>query len=968
MPNLSLNSGQRLPTGTVTFLFTDIEGSTTLAQQFPAEMPALLARHHAILHQAIHDHNGHVFQITGDAFCAAFHTASDALRAALVAQHDLQHETWNPAPIKVRMGLHTGAAQAGAIEERAGGYVGYLTLTRVQRVMSVAYGEQVLLSNSTAELVRGDLPADVALRDMGEHRLKGLEHFEHIWQLVAPYVRQDFPPLQSLNVIPNNLPEQLTSFIGREKELARVQEKLAESRLVTLTGSGGVGKTRLSIQAAHDCLSDYRHGAWLIELAPLADPALVPQAIVTTFGLQEDVARSTLTVLTDYLREKTLLLVLDNCEHVIDACAQLAEQLLLHCPTLHILASSREALGIDGEVALRVPSLSLPLTGKTTPEALSESEAAQLFVERATAALPGFEVTEANASAIAQVCRRLDGIALALELAASRVKVLRVEQIAGRLDDAFRLLTGGRRTALPRQQTLRATIDWSYNLLADAERTVLRRLSVFAGGATLEAAEAVCSDDELEAFEVLDILTQLVNKSLVVAEREQGRETRYYLLETIRQYAREKLNDSGEGEAVRERHTHWYMELAERAEPKLYGHGQIEWLDRMEQEHDNMRAALEWSLNNNVDLGLRIASALIWFWDIHSHAIEGLQQIEKLLAAGSLDPSPLQARALARASFLAMLQLNEERMAALAEAGVNMSREVGNTEALAFSLLECAILPYWHGEPDRALSLAEESLALFEEANISWGKRRALSVVGYVTQAQGNYERARAAYQKALALCRESGDINHATFVLLMVGGLEFEQGDYESALAFFVESLSNARVVKNKGIIAANTRVMGDIAMVLGHYAQAKVLFEESLVLEREVGGYERVALLLNRLGRVARLQGEYVVAARLYVESLHLAQKIRHRQGQAWCLVGLAELATLRHQLQKAARLLGAAQAIPERYILLWPYERLELEQMANTIRDGMDEATFKIEQEVGQQLTLDEAIVYALKETDA
>jgi len=483
-----------LPTGTVTFLFTDIEGSTTLAQQFPAELPVLLARHHAIMHQCVGAHNGHVFQITGDAFCAAFYTASDALKAALDAQRSLQHEAWTPAPIKVRMGIHTGAAQAGAIEERAGGYVGYLTLTRVQRVMSTAHGEQVLLSNPSAELVRGDLPADVTLRDMGEHRLKGLEKTEHIWQLLAPELRQDFPPLQSLNTTPNNLPVQLTSFIGREKELTRIAEKLAASRLVTLTGSGGVGKTRLAIQTAHECLPDYRHGAWLIELAPLADPALVPQAIITMFGLQEDAARATLTVLTDYLREKTLLLVLDNCEHVIDACAQLAEHLLLHCPTFRILATSREALGIDGETALRVPSLSLPPADKATRAALSQSEAAQLFVERAAVALPDFALTEANASAIAQVCRRLDGIPLAIELAASRVKVLRVEQIADRLDDAFRLLTGGRRTALPRQQTLRATIDWSYNLLNNTERIVLRRLSVFAGGATLEAAEAVCSD------------------------------------------------------------------------------------------------------------------------------------------------------------------------------------------------------------------------------------------------------------------------------------------------------------------------------------------------------------------------------------------------------------------------------------------------------------------------------------------
>src|SRR5512137_1333723 len=335
-----------LPSGTVTFLFTDIEGSTTLAQQFPAELPALLARHHAILHQAIQAHNGHVFQITGDALCAAFYTASDALKAALDAQRGLQHETWHPASIKVRMGIHTGSAQAGAIEERAGGYVGYLTLTRVQRVMSAANGGQALLSNPTAELVRGDLPADVTLRDMGEHRLKGLVNLEHLWQMVAPDVQQDFPPLSSLNAIPNNLPVQLTSFIGREKDIAEVERLLSSSRLVTLTGSGGAGKTRLSLQVAAEVIDDFAQGVWFVELAPLSDPALVPQAVASALGLREEKGQPLMTMLTDYLHAKTLLVVLDNCEHLIEACAQLADALLHACPRLKILASSREALGI----------------------------------------------------------------------------------------------------------------------------------------------------------------------------------------------------------------------------------------------------------------------------------------------------------------------------------------------------------------------------------------------------------------------------------------------------------------------------------------------------------------------------------------------------------------------------------------------------------------------------------------------
>src|SRR5512139_1346334 len=345
-----------LPTGTVTFLFTDIEGSTSLAQQFPAEMPALLARHHAILHQAIQTHNGHVFQITGDAFCAAFHTASDALQAAVDAQRGLQQEAWHPAPIKVRMGIHTGSAQAGAIEEHAGGYVGYLTLTRVQRVMSTAYGGQVLLSSSTVELVRGDLPAGVTLRDMGEHRLKGLLNPEHLWQLVAPELRQDFPPLPSLNAIPNNLPVQLTSFIGREKDIAEVKRLLSASRLVTLTGSGGAGKTRLSLQVAAEVIEEFAQGVWFVELAALTDPALIPQTAAAVLGLREEPGRPVMTVLTDYVRAKTALIILDNCEHLIEGCAQFADIVLRAAPQVKILASGREALSIGGEATYRVPS------------------------------------------------------------------------------------------------------------------------------------------------------------------------------------------------------------------------------------------------------------------------------------------------------------------------------------------------------------------------------------------------------------------------------------------------------------------------------------------------------------------------------------------------------------------------------------------------------------------------------------
>ncbi len=565
------------PTGTVTFLFTDIEGSTTLAQAQPETWPAMRARHHAILHSEAAAHAGHVFQIIGDAFCVAFATPASALDAAIDAQHVLVHEPWADARLRVRMGIHTGAA-----EWRVGNYEGYLTLARAKRIMSVAYGGQVLLSNATAELLRDQLPDGIRLRDVGEHRLKGLTNPERLWQLVAPDLPHDFPPLASLNTIANNLPIQVTSFVGREQERADLKRLLTTTRLLTLTGSGGTGKTRLALQVAADVLERFKDGVWFVELAPLSDPALVPTGVASVLGVREEQGRPLMLTLLDWLRDKQLLLMLDNCEHLLDACARFADAVLHGCRAAQLLATSREAFGIAGEVPVRVPSLATPAPhASISLEALRQYDAVRLFMERAQIVRPDYTLTNQNAPALAQICQRLDGIPLAIELAASRLKVLSLDDINRRLDDRFRLLTGGSRTALPRQQTLRALIDWSDGLLSEPERALLRRLSVFAGGWTLDAAEAVCASDGIESFDVLDLLTHLVDKSLVVMDERDG-ETRYRMLETIRQYAREKLLESGEGERVRNRHTDFCLRLAATAKPELRGPNQKTWLERLD--------------------------------------------------------------------------------------------------------------------------------------------------------------------------------------------------------------------------------------------------------------------------------------------------------------------------------------------------------------------------------------------------
>src|SRR5512138_298430 len=483
---------QAIPTGTVTFLYTDIEGSTRLAREYPAALPALLARHHEILNAAVQAHAGYVFQIIGDAFCVAFQSAGDALHAAVAAQQALHAEPWTPAPVKVRMAVHTGKADYRG----EGRYEAYLTLSHVQRLMSAAHGGQLLLSLATAELVRDELRGGLALRDMGERRLKDMAP-ERIYQVLVPALPADFPPIRTLDAHRHNLPAQITSFVGREKEMAEVRDLLGAHRLVTLTGTGGAGKTRLALQVAAQHLDQFADGIWMAELAPVTDGDLIPQTLLSLFNLREDPHRTPMDALVDHLRGRSTLLLLDNCEHLVTACARLADALLAASPGLRVLATSREALGIAGEVDYRVPSMGTPDPAHLPPlDELARVDSVRLFLQRAAAVKTGFQLTPANARYVSEICSHLDGIPLAIELAASRTKALSPEQIAARLGDRFRLLTGGSRAALPRQQTLRATIDWSYSLLSEQEKTLLRRLAVFAGGWTLQAAEDVCGNTD----------------------------------------------------------------------------------------------------------------------------------------------------------------------------------------------------------------------------------------------------------------------------------------------------------------------------------------------------------------------------------------------------------------------------------------------------------------------------------------
>jgi predicted ATPase/class 3 adenylate cyclase len=832
-----------LPTGTVTFLFTDIEGSTRLWEQHPDAMRQALARHHALITATVEQCGGIIVksQGEGDSFFAVFARATDAVAAASALQRALLAEPWPAAaPLRVRVALHTGEADL-----RENDYYG-AAVSRCARLRAIGHGGQVLLSLPTEQIVRDALPAGVALRDLGSHRLKDLQRPEQVFQLLHPDLPADFPSLASLDALPNNLPLQVTSFIGREREMAEVKRLLEGTRLLTVTGAGGTGKTRLALQVAAELLTEYPDGVWLVELAPLADPTLVPQTVAAVLGVKEQPGTPITQTLVAALKPKTLLVLLDNCEHLLAACAPLAEVLLRSCPGVRLLATSREGLGIGSEQKCRIPPLSSPAPQDLPPtvESLTGYEAVHLFLDRARLSQAGFTITNENAAALAQVCHRLDGIPLAIELAAARVRALPVEKLNERLDDRFRLLTGGSRTALPHQQTLRALIDWSYDLLTEAERALLRRLSVFAGGWTLEAAEAVCAGEGIEEWDVLDLLTSLVEKSLVQYE-EQGEEGRYRLLEMVRQYGREQLMEAGEGDVVRGRHVAFYLRLAQEAEPQLRIVNQSVWLDRLVTEHDNLRAALEWCLNdvshpgvvNSAEAAWALCGALYRFWDVRSNLREGLEWLERAISVSGDTASAARGKALTGACHLAWRRGENALARSRGEEALTIHRQLGNKEGIAISLNALGNV----ATSERQLSLArrcfEESLALSRASEDLWGIGQSLNNLGSIALMENDYAQARSLCEEALTIAERMGDLANVHIRLRNLSHLDCEEGRFDSARSRGEQALRMARRLGDKRAIAVSLLRFGGLAAAQGQSERAATLLAAAEALCETIG-----------------------------------------------------------------------------------------------------------------------------------
>ncbi|HXW52146.1 MAG TPA: adenylate/guanylate cyclase domain-containing protein [Candidatus Acidoferrales bacterium] len=847
-----------LPSGTVTFLFTDIEGSTERWERHREAMKDAVRRHEEILNAAIAAHGGAVFKTVGDAFCASFQTAPAAIAAALDAQRALLKEDFKSVEgLTIRTAIHTGLSH-----ERGGDYYGP-TVNRVARLLSIGHGGQVLVSGASADLSQGDLPEQAALRDLGAHRLKDLTHPEQVYQLVAPGLPPEFPPLRSLEALPNNLPLQITSFVGRDVEILTIGQTLAKQRLVTLVGAGGVGKTRLALQVGADLLEQYEDGVWLLEQAPISDGTLIPSALASIFQVREGEDRSITEALVNALKLRRTLIIFDNCEHVVEAAARLIDTILRNCPNIRIVATSRQGLGIAGESVHRVASLAVPdRQADLTAEEAMNYGAIALFVERAIAATDSFRLTDQNVAIVARLCQRLDGIALAIELATPRLKALSVEQLETKLNERFRILTGGSRTALPRQQTMRALVDWSYELLTDDEKTIFRRVAVFSGGWTLDAATAICSDEKIEDWQVLDILQSLVDKSMVVAEL-LGSEQRYRLLESTRQYAHELLEKSGELEPMQTRHAAYFHDFGKKVGDSYLDMPTKAWLALMVPENDNFRAVVDWALGEKQDIetGASLAAHLGQYWRLTSYGAEGRARIEMAtVICDQLKSKDTVARLWLAKAILSSLIVGWESLEAIADRAVKFSREVGDDVLIAQALRQLAEAHLRQQHHDEAAAILNEAAMLAERAN----KRQLLGIIKASIARnynfQGKVPEARAAYAEALSIARAHGDDRGKGVIVANLAEIEFNTGNPQRAIELATEILD----IPGDRYITLNNLAAYNIA--LGNLDEARLNAQRALRLLQDIQSSVHTAISIMHCAAIAAHGKNATTGARLF------------------------------------------------------------------------------------------------------
>ena len=846
-----------LPAGTLTFVMTDVEGSSRLWEAAPGAASVVLARRQEIISDSTWRHGGAlpVEQGEGDSSVSVFARASDAAACALDVQRRLGEERWPAgAELRVRIALHTGEAEL----RRDGTYEG-AALNRCARLRSIGHGGQILVSQATYEVLVDGIADGVALRDLGVHRLRDLARPEHVWQLSHPELADAFPPLRSLDAVTNNLPVQLTSFVGRDTQIDEVSTLVSERRLVTLIGAGGCGKTRFALAVAANVADEYTDGICWVDLAPLSDPSLVPAALAGVLGVRESPVEPITDTVVGYLATRRALVGLDNCEHLIEACAALAARLMEGCAGVTVLATSRELLGVAGETTWAVPPLTVP-----QDDAVASCEAVRLFVDRARSSRPNFALTDDNVPAVAEICTRLDGIPLAIELAAARARVVTVDQIAEGLADRFHLLTGGGRSALPRQRTLESSVDWSHDLLDAAERAVFRRLAVFAGSFTLNGAEAVCASEEIAPPQVLDLLCTLVDRSLVQVVDNVGAQTRYRLLETIRDYARHKLTDAGEAEATRDRHLDCYVAFCERASPGLGGPALLAWLSRVDADVDNLRAAPDWSTDSaDPDRGPRVVGLLNLYWFARSDLTIGRARLEATLDNARRD-------GLDRADALSALCIVCYRAGDMAKAGgygdeaIAIGRRRGDACTLGRALHWRAWVRFW-GEADRwgAWSDFEEASALLRQTDDRVFRALNLALAGLSYASTSEAPRARALLDEGLALTGVADAPHARCYCLVVLGYLDMFEGSLDSAAVHLDEALVLADEIGDHYAEILARMFLAYVDVFRGRYRDARELCEPGVAAALEHRSPNGEAFMRLALGNVDFAEGHLDAAA---------------------------------------------------------------------------------------------------------
>jgi predicted ATPase/class 3 adenylate cyclase len=863
---------EHLPEGRVTFLFTDVEGSTRLLEQHPADYGRLITRHHELLAAAVARHAGVVFETIGDAVYAAFADAGQAVEAAGEGQLALRREDWGPLEeVKVRMGIHTGQ-----VERRGAHYFGR-ALYRCARLMATAHGGQTVMSEATAVLVEGSLGDGARLIDLGMHQLKDLQEPERVYQLVRPGLAEEFPPLRSVGGRPNNLPADVRTFVGRQQELEAARGLLLSPgvRIVTLTGAGGSGKTRLALRVAESLLEPFTDGVYLVDLAPLAAPELVVPAVAEVLRVPGAAGRSLIDSLATNLAGKRLLLVLDNFEHVLGAAPDVAS-ILASAPEVAVLATSRAPLRVQGERELQVSPLPVPPT-EAGPDDVLRSPAVQLFVERAREIRGEFEPGEENAAPIAEICRRLDGLPLAIELAAARTRLLQPATLLERLEDRLGLLTQGPADAPPRQRTLRNAISWSYDLLEDRERTLLRRLAVFRGGCSLDAAETICGGDAFAA------LTVLAEHSLVVTRWNELGEPRFELLETVAEYAREQLAATGDGDEFARRHASYYADLAEAAEPSLYTDARGPWFVRLAEDRDNIRAALAWSVDRDeAAVGLRILGALwLWWWTAF---MEGWSWADRVLELPSAaEPTSARASALFVAEICAAGAGDLSATRRYAEEVVALSRLLGE---------------------DRWFALAQ-ALGSGSLAGIT-----AAGDFGDLDRSEG-LTRVRRLCEEAIERGSRTGDPWVAAWAKMISGLVVLLAGDPTVTPAWEADAMSEFARLGDSWSRASASMAMAFALVQLGELGQAAEALRGSVPALLGVGDLKMASGCLIAHGLIARFTGRFEEAERHYREALELCVKAGDPANAPVCLEGMASAVAPRDPAA-AARLLGAARSL--------------------------------------------------------